>query len=308
MFSGPSCRLFTVFGLPISAHWTLFLALGMMGIANDGLVGVWMGVLLFMSILAHELGHAWIALRRRVAMDGIDLHLFGGVAKMREPPRSPKDEIAIAIAGPLVSIGLALGGFALGSIFFHGALPTWLSWICGANLILGIFNLIPALPMDGGRVLRAYFARKMGLVNGTKAAVKVSRFAAISFAVIGIIYNPWLIALSIFVWVLGSAELRQMRIHQRLNDLGYRNADFDPWARYNRACSTNSEQQTPDVLPPENASERFPKTPHPADILQNLTGEASHHEGRRAYSREVYRIIRDEHGQASVVRHPSYRW
>ena len=149
------------------------------GLALSMLVSVAISSLLFASILAHELGHSVVARARGVPIAGIDLHLFGGVAKMAAPPRSPSDEIAIALAGPAVS--LLIGGAA---IALNAALPqSLLVWLGGANLMLGLFNLLPALPLDGGRVLRAMLAKRRGLFGGTRVAVTVSRVIAVLLGV-----------------------------------------------------------------------------------------------------------------------------
>lgn len=289
MLPGPSFRLFRLAGFPVTAHWSLFLAALLIALPNGDIVGgLGLSVLLFGSILLHELGHSLVARRRRVPIDGIELHLFGGVAKMTAPPRSPGDEIAIAIAGPLVSLGLAalfLGGtFALGS-----QAPTWMAWIGGVNLILGVFNLLPALPMDGGRVFRALLAKRKGLVAGTKLAVKVSRAIAAGFVVAGVLWNPWLLALAVLIWVLGSSELAQMRRHEVLAGRGFTDEHFDPWARYERTArsSSSSGALEPEVLPPT--------APNGAEA----------HGPRVAFKQ---RYVRDAFGRWVVVSEPVYRW
>lgn len=233
MLAGPSRKLFRLAGFPIGAHWSLLLAVGLMAWSYGGLGGVWLSVLVFGSVLLHELGHSVVARRLRVPIDGIDLHLFGGVAKMREPPRSPRDEVWIALAGPAVSLLLALG-FGSATALLGPEVPGWLPWIAGTNLTLGVFNLVPALPMDGGRVLRALLARRRGLGSGTRLAVRINRVLAVGLGVLGALVNPWLIALAVLVWRMGSAELRQIRRHEVLLARGYGDA-WDPWARYQRA-------------------------------------------------------------------------
>lgn len=281
MLPGPSFNLFRLAGFPVSAHWSLFLAALLIALPYGSFVGgLGLSALLFGSILLHELGHSVVARRRRVPIEGIELHLFGGVAKMTAPPRSPGDEIAIAIAGPLVSLALAavsLGGtFALGS----GA-PTWMAWIGGVNLLLGVFNLLPALPMDGGRVFRAILAKRKGLVPGTKLAVKVSRIIAVAFVVGGVLWNPWLIALAVLIWVLGTSELAQMRRHEVLARQGFTDEHFDPWARYARA-SRQGRPLEPEVLGVEPRAE--PRL------------------------RLTQRYVRDPFGRWVVVSEPVYRW
>lgn len=283
MLPGPSFRLFRLAGFPITAHWSLFLAALIIALPHASLLsGLLLSVLLFGSILLHELGHSVVARRRRVPIEGIELHLFGGVAKMTAPPRSPKDEIAIAIAGPLVSLALAaafLGGtFALGA-----SAPTWMAWIGGVNLLLGVFNLLPALPMDGGRVFRALLAQRKGLVAGTKTAVKVSRVLAVAIGVLGLLWNPWMIPLAILIWVLGSSELAQMRRHEILARQGFTDEHFDPWARYEKAAR-RGRSLAPEVLPPGVPGRVGPQV---------------------AFNQ---RYVRDAFGRWVVVSEPVYRW
>lgn len=287
MLPGPSFNLFRLAGFPVSAHWSLFLAALVIALPYGSFLGgLALTALLFGSILLHELGHSVIARRRRVPIEGIELHLFGGVAKMTAPPRSPADEIAIAIAGPLVSLALAAvflaGTFALGA-----SAPTWMAWIGGVNLLLGLFNLLPALPMDGGRVFRAILAKRKGLVPGTKLAVKVSRFIAAMFVVIGVLWNPWLLALAVLIWVLGSSELAQMRRHEALARHGYTDEHFDPWARYERAARP-ARALEPEVLPPTD-----PRAP-------------PGRQGPRVAFTQRY--ARDAAGRWVVVTEPLYRW
>ncbi len=233
MFGGRSFHLFTVLGFRVGAHWTLPLALILAGVSYGGLLGVLLSVLLFASILAHELGHSVVARTRGVPIAGIDLHLFGGVAKMAAPPRSPSDEIAIALAGPAVS--LLIGGAA---IAVNAALPmSFLVWLGGANLMLGLFNLLPALPLDGGRVLRAMLAKRRGLFAGTRAAVTVSRAIAVLLGVAALASgNYWLVALAVMVWLMAGAELLQVQRHEVLTRMGAWHPADVPWASYDHAA------------------------------------------------------------------------
>lgn len=234
MFGGPSFKLFHVLGFRVGAHWSLPLALVLAGISYGGLPGVILSVALFASILAHELGHAVVARRLRVPIEGIDLHMFGGVAKMKAPPRSPDDEIAISIAGPIVSLALAGAAWAVAL-----AVPGLglVKWLAGANLMLGLFNLLPALPLDGGRVFRAILAKRRGLVRGTQLAVKVSRAIAIALGVFGIASGSmWLVLLAVLVWMMGSAELRNVAMHDAMTRMGAWHPNHVPWVSYDVAA------------------------------------------------------------------------
>ena len=142
--------------------------------------------LAFASVVLHELGHALVARQLGVRVSGIELGFFGGAAKMVDLPRTANHELRIAAAGPAVS--LMLGGVGLGlAALSHVGLFAMVGWI---NLVLAGFNLIPALPMDGGRILRALLTRKMDFIQATDVAVKVARVVAIAFALFGLTPAP----------------------------------------------------------------------------------------------------------------------
>src|SRR5689334_16590371 len=144
-----SWRLGRVFGFPVEINLSFLLLLAVVYLAFGGLAGVLVVGLAFGSVLLHELGHALVARRLGVHISGIELSFFGGAAKMVQMPRSADHEIAIAAAGPAVSLMLAGAGFGLGVV-----LHSTLLWMIGSvNLAIAGFNLIPALPMDGGRIL-----------------------------------------------------------------------------------------------------------------------------------------------------------
>jgi len=215
-------RLGTAFGFPIEINLSFLLLLALVFIAFGGIAGVVIVCLAFASVLLHELGHALVARRLGVRVSGIELGFFGGAAKMVELPRTANHELAIAAAGPAVSLGLAGLGLGLGAIT-HVPLLAWLGW---TNLILAAFNLIPALPMDGGRILRAVLTRKMDFVKATDIAVKVARVAAVAFALFGLAYGWYqLVFLAPFLWIMGTRELmlaRMMADQYAYNAGGYR--------------------------------------------------------------------------------------
>ena len=176
--------------------------------------------LAFASIVLHELGHALVARKLGVGVSGIELHFFGGVAKLTSQPASSKDEAAIAAAGPAVSFALSLVGYLLFLV------TGWqvMGLLAAVNLVIGAFNLIPALPMDGGRILRALLSSRYGFREATAISVRVSRVVSIAFAVLGLAFAQLqLIVVAGVLWVMASAELRMSRFQ------GYRTAsDFTP--------------------------------------------------------------------------------
>jgi Zn-dependent protease len=198
-----SWRLGRLFGFPVEINLSFLLLLGLVFIAYGGLAGVMVVGLAFASVVLHELGHALVARKLGVHVSGIELSFFGGAAKMVQMPRSANHEIAIAAAGPAVSLMLAGVGLGLG-VALHSSFLGMIGWI---NLVLAGFNLIPALPMDGGRILRALLTRKFDFVRATDISVSVARAVAIAFAVIGIYYGAFqLLVLAPLLWIMGNRE------------------------------------------------------------------------------------------------------
>jgi len=220
-----SWRLGKAFGFPIEINLSFLLLLGVVFLAFGGLVGVVIVSLAFASVLLHELGHALVARRLGVSVSGIELSFFGGAAKMVNLPNTANHEVAIAAAGPAVSLALAGLGLGLGALTGL-SIFAWIGW---TNLILAAFNLIPALPMDGGRILRALLTRKLDFVRATDVAVTVSRVAAIGFAILGLLGAYQLLFLAPFLWILGTRErmLARMTAEQYAYDRsGYRRRYF----------------------------------------------------------------------------------
>ncbi|HUS30964.1 MAG TPA: site-2 protease family protein [Kofleriaceae bacterium] len=203
-------RLGTFLGFPVDIKPSFVVLLGLVLIGFGGVTGVALMLLVFASVVLHELGHAVAARRVGVHVSGIDLGFLGGAAKMQSLPRNARDEVIIAAAGPAVSLALGALGVGLGAIT-HVWLFAWLGW---ANFILAAFNLIPALPMDGGRILRALLTRKMDYVKATDTAVTVARVIAIAFVVIGIMGPYQLILLAPFLWIMGTREKMIARMTQ----------------------------------------------------------------------------------------------
>jgi Zn-dependent protease len=198
-----SWRLGRLFGFPVEINLSFLLLLGVVYFAFGGLAGLVVVGLTFASVVVHELGHALVARKYGVHVSGIELSFFGGAAKMVQMPRSANHEIAIAAAGPAVSLAIAGIGLSLGTALYSPLLAE-IGWI---NLVLAGFNLIPALPMDGGRILRALLTRKMDFVRATDVAVTVSRVAAVAFAVYGLTHGYYqLLMLAPLLWMMGTQE------------------------------------------------------------------------------------------------------
>jgi len=230
-----SWRLGSLLGFPIDLNVSFLVLLGLVLVAFGGIAGVLVVCLAFASVVVHELGHALVARKLNVLVSGIELGFFGGAAKMVQMPRTANDELAIAAAGPAVSLMLAGVGLGLG-LALHPPLFATIGWI---NLILAGFNLIPALPMDGGRILRALLTRKMGFVQATDAAVKVARVVAVGFAVAGLMGAYQLLLLAPFLWLMGTREqmLARMLAHEYAGWSSHDDVELlgrDAWQRRRR--------------------------------------------------------------------------
>lgn len=235
-----SWRLGRVLGFPVEINLSFILLLVAVLLGYGGFSSFSAGLLviglLFGSVLLHELGHAVVARRYGVHVSGIELSFFGGAAKMVQMPRSADHEIAIAAAGPAVSLILAGAGYGLGSLAPLSGLGVLLLVIGKINLWLAAFNLIPALPMDGGRILRAVLTRRMDFVRATDVAVDVARVVAIGFGVVGLALG-WiqLLVLAPLLWIMGTRErmlARAMVDHYAGFGRGAERSDpFDRWGR-----------------------------------------------------------------------------
>jgi stage IV sporulation protein FB len=223
-----SWRLGRLLGFPIEINLTFLILLGLVFVAFGGLSGVLLVCLLFGFVVVHELGHAVVARRLGVHVTGIELGFLGGAAKMANLPRTPRHELLIAAAGPAVSLMLAGVFLGLGRAF--GSEPVaGIGWI---NLVIAGFNLIPALPMDGGRILRALLVPRFGFVRATDIAVTVARVAAVGFAVLGLATGMYqLLILAPFLWLMGTRErmLARMTPDDGWNGGGVEVLSHDPW-------------------------------------------------------------------------------
>lgn len=204
-----SWRLGRLVGFPVEVNLSFLLLLGVVLVLYGGLTGVFIVLLAFGSVLLHELGHALVARRLGVHVAGIELSFFGGAAKMIDLPRSPNQEIAIAAAGPIVSIALAAIGLMLG-VMTGIELFTLIGWI---NTVIALFNLIPALPMDGGRILRALLTRKFHYVKATDLSVQIARYFAVGFVALALYLGSFqLLILAPMLWFMGTQERMIARV------------------------------------------------------------------------------------------------
>lgn len=221
-----SFRVADVAGIPIRVHITFFVILllggyqwgSLTGTINSAVFGVALMSLLFVCVTLHELGHSLVARAFGVPVRDITLLPLGGVAHITKNPEKPLHELLIAIAGPLVNVVIALVlivplGLSIGPMLLtgHGLLPeelgntpsltTALAWLFAANVSLALFNLIPAFPLDGGRVLRALLAMFMGFPRATRIAAAIGQLIAIIFGLYGVLNGQFLLTLvAVFIF------------------------------------------------------------------------------------------------------------
>ncbi|WP_424931576.1 site-2 protease family protein [Amaricoccus macauensis] len=220
-------------GIDVNVHATFFLLLAWFGYfywsATGTVAGTLNGIalilLLFLCVLLHEYGHALAARRFGIRTKDITLLPIGGVAMLEKMPDDPKQEVIVALAGPAVNVAIAaflflliaLGGQEGSLLQFDVDRGSLLPTLLTTNIILAIFNLLPAFPMDGGRVLRAVLAMRMDRVRATRHAATVGRALALLFGFLGLTGNPLLILIAIFVWVGAGAEADATEVDARLS-------------------------------------------------------------------------------------------
>jgi Zn-dependent protease/CBS domain-containing protein len=220
---GWSVNIGTIAGTAVRIHITFLLFLVWIFVASylsGGAQAAWSGtafmVLLFVCVLAHEFGHIFTARAFGVQTPDVTLLPIGGVARLERIPEKPREEFLIAVAGPLVNVAIA---FAL--VAFAGASldathlaavettrTSMLDKLASVNLFLAAFNMIPAFPMDGGRVLRALLSIRLGFARATDVAATIGQWVAFGLGFLGLFYSPILIFIAIFVYLAAASEAR----------------------------------------------------------------------------------------------------
>jgi Zn-dependent protease len=221
-----SIPLGRVLGIRLGIHATFFLVIAWvawLGWQYDGfsasLWAVAMICLLFVCVVLHELGHCAVAMRFGIGVDSITLLPVGGVAAMKSMPEEPLRELLIAIAGPLVNVGILavlipLKGFPSWNniVPIPGSLAELVDSVIRANMILIFFNMLPAFPMDGGRVLRALLAMVVPYPRATAWAAGIGRVVAVLFVLLGASINPFLVVIGVFVFIGAGGENRMVQV------------------------------------------------------------------------------------------------
>jgi Zn-dependent protease/CBS domain-containing protein len=267
-----SLNIGTIAGTAVRVHITFLLFLVWIfaaDYASGGPDEAWTGllfmVLLFACVLAHEFGHIFTARAFGVATPDVTLLPIGGVARLERIPEEPRQEFLIAIAGPAVNVAIGLALVLAGAHLDIGALGgvdnahiSMLDRLAIVNLFLAAFNMIPAFPMDGGRVLRALLATRMGHTRATETAAAVGQFVAFLLGFAGLFWNPLLIFIAVFVYLAASSEAHMVALRAMAHGVPVTNAmmtqiaSLTPQAHVDEAVQTllrTSQSEFPVVDP-----------------------------------------------------------
>jgi Zn-dependent protease/CBS domain-containing protein len=239
-----------LFGIPLRVHvsWLIVFGLISWSLAAGYLpaqlpdLPVWSywvkavlaATMFFFSIILHELGHSLVARHFGVGIASITLFVFGGVSQMQEEPSQARQELQIALVGPIISLGLAALFGVLGALAATGGEPTALgvvlAYLTVVNLLVAAFNMLPAFPLDGGRVLRALLWWRSGdRTRATHTAARIGRLLALALIAFGVVRllggnfgGLWLMLIGWFIMQAGSASVAQASLRQALGGLRVR--------------------------------------------------------------------------------------
>ena len=252
-----SFRIGSLFGIPIQIHYTFLLVIPLFAwiigsqismtvellqelyaipiepaLITSGFMPYILGAVvscgLFFGVLVHELAHSLVAKKKGIAINSITLMIFGGVASMEEGVPHPKVELPMALVGPIASL---IFGLLCGLLVYFvpsmisdparaGAVIFIFGYLGVLNIILCFFNLIPAFPMDGGRVLRALLAKRMPLHRATQIAADIGKGFAIVFGIIGLlVFSPFLILIALFIYIGANMESAAVKYSHLLQDV-----------------------------------------------------------------------------------------
>ncbi|HOT03261.1 MAG TPA: CBS domain-containing protein [Methanolinea sp.] len=252
-----SFKIGTIFGIPIQLHWTFLVIIplfawiigsqivltaellsDLFNVAidltyltsgyNPYILGIFVALGLFGGVLVHEIAHCLVAKRMGVPINSITLLIFGGVSSMEESTPDPRVELPMALVGPLTSLAVGLVCTALLYLFraivtdppLAGLLIFIFAYLGLLNVFLFAFNLLPAFPMDGGRVLRAYLAGRMPLHRATRIAADVGKVFAVIFGIFGVIFfSPILILIAFFIYIGAGQESAAIKYNFLLKDV-----------------------------------------------------------------------------------------
>ncbi len=282
MFVSGSIKLFQVAGTTVRVHLTFFLLLAWLGIAfwvKDGpmaaVYGVGFILILFACVTLHEFGHIFAARRYGIKTPDVTLLPIGGVASLERMPEKPQREIFVAIAGPLVN--LVIAGVIVIALGGKLNMPTdaqellvpqnFISQIAIANIALFVFNLVPAFPMDGGRIFRAILTFFYGYLTATQIAMRVGQALAILFGVLGLMGNPVLILIALFIFLAATGEGGQVAMRAVLDGMQAKDAMIDSF----ETLETTSTLEVAAGKLLHTTQQEFPILDHDGHVVGILT-------------------------------------
>jgi Zn-dependent protease/CBS domain-containing protein len=217
--AGTALRVHVTFALLLVWIWVMHYRIGGAPAAWEGVAFI---VAVFVCVVLHEFGHIAAARYFGIATPDITLLPIGGVARLERMPEEPVQELVIAVAGPLVNVAIAaVILLALGASVgieqmaeLEDPRMSFLTRLAGVNIFLVLFNMIPAFPMDGGRVLRAVLATRLTWSRATQIAATIGQGLAFVFGFLGLLYNPLLIFIAIFVYLAAASEAQNAQIRE----------------------------------------------------------------------------------------------
>ncbi len=235
-----SWKIARIAGIDVYIHATFLLLIYLVGISywnQQGTVaavisGVGFILSIFACVVLHELGHSLTARRYGIRTRNITLLPIGGVASLEKMPDDPRQEMNVAMAGPAVNFVIAMLLYLYLDFRNVPITPTELDFtgqpflyrLMMVNIFIGGFNLLPAFPMDGGRVLRAFLALRMDHAKATQKAASVGQFLALGMGLLGMIYNPFLLFIAVFIWFGASMESNAEQIKSIISHTSVRHA------------------------------------------------------------------------------------
>ena len=229
-----SWKIGSVRGIDLNVHATFFLLLAWIGVtyglaggSRAALDGIAFVIALFACVVLHELGHALTARRYGIQTRDITLLPIGGVSRLERIPDDPRQEVWVSLAGPAVNVVIAAVLYAwlaitqawrpLSALTMTGG--PFLERLMLVNISLAVFNLLPAFPLDGGRVLRALLAMRMDYVRATQVAAQIGQALALGFGLWGLFSNPFLVFIAFFVWIGATQESSMVQMRSALRGI-----------------------------------------------------------------------------------------